>query len=184
MSSDGEDGPVDRSMTDRWEPDCSRCVGLCCSVFAHRRGTGFPEDKPASVPCRHLARDFRCEVFETLEDSGYLVCRAYDCLGAGPVVTKRMIAAGGSLGPPVDQGMVPFMEDFRRLSRLHLLIRAVSEIDRKDARALRASLEAVSLDYEKGDVDDRDREVGAAVRPHRGLMEQVVGAMTSGGEEP
>lgn len=184
MSSEGEDGPADRVRTDRWKADCGRCVGLCCSVFAHRTDNGFPEDKPASVPCRHLARDFRCEVFETLEDSGYLVCRAYDCLGAGPVVTKRMIAAGGSLGPPVDQDMVPFLEEFRRLSRLHLLIRAVSEIDREDARALRASLEAVSLGFEKGEVDDLDREVSVAIRPHRGLMEQVVGAMRNGGDEP
>jgi hypothetical protein len=78
----------------RFKTDCTRCHGLCCTVFAHLPVNGFPVDKPADTPCRHLTSDHRCAVFETLEDEGFTVCRHYDCFGAGPMVTRWMMRIG------------------------------------------------------------------------------------------
>jgi hypothetical protein len=127
----------------RYVTDCRRCVGLCCSVFAHLPVNGFPAEKPSNQPCRNLGPDHRCLVFDRLEAEGYRVCRAYDCHGAGPLVTA-WIRADGAATPQAGR-----FEDFRQLSRLHLLIEAIRRDTpvSTDVSALLAALDAVSLVY-------------------------------------
>ena len=100
--------PTDQS--DDYRADCARCVGLCCIVMAHEPEHGFPEPKPANHRCRNLSAENRCMVFDHLEVEGYKVCRAYDCHGAGPMVSA-WIAADGAPTPSLRR-----LEDFRALS--------------------------------------------------------------------
>jgi pentapeptide repeat protein len=68
--------------------DCSRCVGLCCTVLPFSRSADFAFDKPAGTRCRHLATDASCGIHERLRESGMRGCVAYDCFGAGQSVTE------------------------------------------------------------------------------------------------
>jgi uncharacterized protein YjbI with pentapeptide repeats len=47
------------------------------------RSSEFAIDKPAGVPCPHLADDHRCSIHDRLQDAGFPGCTAYDCFGAG-----------------------------------------------------------------------------------------------------
>jgi hypothetical protein len=50
---------------------------------AFARSSEFALDKPAGVPCLHLADDHRCSIHARLRDDGFPGCAAYDCFGAG-----------------------------------------------------------------------------------------------------
>jgi uncharacterized protein YjbI with pentapeptide repeats len=63
--------------------DCSRCFALCCVAPAFSRSSDFAIDKPAGVPCPHLADDHRCSIHDRLRPFGFAGCTAYDCFGAG-----------------------------------------------------------------------------------------------------
>lgn len=67
--------------------DCGRCVGLCCVALAFDRSALFGEDKPAGHACRHLDPEDRCGIHASRARSGYAGCVAYDCQGAGQLVT-------------------------------------------------------------------------------------------------
>lgn len=68
--------------------DCKECSGLCCVALYCMKTDGFPMDKEAGKPCRHLASDFRCEIHSELGTQNYKGCLAYDCFGAGPKTTQ------------------------------------------------------------------------------------------------
>lgn len=142
-----------------YRADCDRCFGLCCIVMAHLPSNGFPEEKPANSRCRNLTRENRCAVFATLESEGYKVCRAYDCFGAGPMVSAWIEADGA--GPPTPRRL----EEFRVLSRLRLLAVAARERglgkDRGMARVFEA-LDAVGARYRRASdlsVDPMTRDI-------------------------
>jgi hypothetical protein len=63
--------------------DCGRCLALCCVSPAFARSSDFAIDKPAGVPCPHLAGDHRCSIHDRLRTEGFAGCTAYDCFGAG-----------------------------------------------------------------------------------------------------
>ena len=67
--------------------DCGRCIGLCCSELSFDRGPHFAFDKPAGERCRHLNAAQRCVIHHRLAAEGMAGCAAYDCLGAGQLVT-------------------------------------------------------------------------------------------------
>jgi len=69
--------------------DCARCFGLCCVAPAFARSADFAIDKPAGVPCRHLADDFRCRIHDRLRAKGFPGCTVFDCFGAGQQVTQH-----------------------------------------------------------------------------------------------
>lgn len=83
--------------------DCARCKGFCCIELYFSKADGFPMDKPAGKPCRHLTSAHRCDIHSDLEKRGLKGCMAYDCFGAG----QRAAATG---------------EDFQRLYRLHQML--------------------------------------------------------------
>ncbi|MBC3805560.1 pentapeptide repeat-containing protein [Acetobacterium fimetarium] len=68
--------------------DCEKCSGLCCVALYCMKTDGFPENKEAGVPCRHLRPDFRCSIHALLEKKKMKGCLAYDCFGAGQKVTQ------------------------------------------------------------------------------------------------
>ncbi len=64
--------------------DCASCLALCCVAPSLNPAHGFPGEKPAGAPCRHLdAGACRCRIFEGFAAHGNTLCHGYDCFGAG-----------------------------------------------------------------------------------------------------
>jgi len=70
--------------------DCTRCAALCCVVFAFDKSESFAIDKAAGEICPHLGAAGRCAVFQNRERLGFPGCIAYDCHGAGQVITQTV----------------------------------------------------------------------------------------------
>lgn len=68
---------------------CEQCSGLCCVALYCMKTDGFPANKDAGIPCRHLMTDFRCDTHSTLASKQLKGCMAYDCFGAGQKVTQE-----------------------------------------------------------------------------------------------
>ncbi|MEG1500674.1 MAG: pentapeptide repeat-containing protein [Clostridiales bacterium] len=68
--------------------DCAKCSGLCCVALYCMKTDGFPEDKEAGKPCKNLMPDFRCAIHSQLAKDKMRGCLAYDCFGAGQMVTQ------------------------------------------------------------------------------------------------
>ena len=85
--------------------DCSRCAGLCCVALAFDRGPLFGFDKPAGEPCRHLDAHHACAVHARLEPEGFGGCAAYDCRGAGQIVTALFAGLSWRDGPAIARQM-------------------------------------------------------------------------------
>lgn len=97
--------------------DCASCSGLCCVALYCMKTDGFPADKAAGVPCRHLMGDHRCDIHRELAARNMRGCLAYDCFGAGQKVTQ-------ALSPGVDWRSSPHRADeifqaFLAVARLH-----------------------------------------------------------------
>lgn len=73
---------------ERLRADCASCFGLCCVVPAFSVSADFAIDKPAGVPCPHLAPDSRCGIHADLRGRGFAGCTVYDCFGAGQRVSQ------------------------------------------------------------------------------------------------
>jgi hypothetical protein len=69
--------------------DCGACSGLCCVAPVLTRSADFALDKPAGVPCPHLADDFGCSIHDELRPRGFPGCTTFDCFGAGQQVTQH-----------------------------------------------------------------------------------------------
>jgi uncharacterized protein YjbI with pentapeptide repeats len=61
---------------------------------AFGRSADFALDKPAGVPCPHLASDFGCSIHASLRDRGFPGCDVFDCFGAGQQIVQ--VTFGGS----------------------------------------------------------------------------------------
>lgn len=70
--------------------DCKNCSGLCCVALYCAKTDGFPENKNAGIPCKHLNSNFQCEIHSKLVDMNMKGCLAYDCFGAGQKVTQDL----------------------------------------------------------------------------------------------
>ena len=68
--------------------NCSQCFGLCCIALYFSAKEGFPENKKAGQPCKHMQEDFRCNIHGKLIPSGMKGCVAYDCYGAGQQLSQ------------------------------------------------------------------------------------------------
>lgn len=72
--------------------NCSRCFGLCCVALPFARSADFPVDKPAGMPCGHLATlsvaDHSCRIHASLLAEGYRGCTVFECFGAGQQVSQ------------------------------------------------------------------------------------------------
>lgn len=169
MTRDEATEPRPPEQAERYRTDCRRCKGLCCIVPAHIPDNGFPTEKPANQHCRHLSAEHRCRIFARLETEGYTVCRAYDCHGAGPLVSNWIDADGGAAAARGER-----LEDFRQLARLHLLAMAVRG-NGDDARALFDALDQVSLAYRRDGVFDMTRQARELLRGNQALVEAVLG---------
>lgn len=99
-------------------PDCDNCAALCCIALAFDAGDEFAIDKPAGLPCPHLARH-DCTIYDTLTDEGFSGCAAYDCEGAGQ---RTLALYDGVSWQDRLAILAPMLETFRHLRVLHGLI--------------------------------------------------------------
>ncbi|UQX88595.1 pentapeptide repeat-containing protein [Jatrophihabitans telluris] len=76
----------------RFESDCGQCTGLCCVGLAFSASVDFAFDKPAGVACVNLARDDRCRIHASLTQEGFRGCTVFECLGAGPQISRHTFA--------------------------------------------------------------------------------------------
>lgn len=119
--------------------DCSRCRALCCVAPAFSHSADFAIDKPAGVPCRHLAAGFTCEIHSHLRPSGFAGCAAYDCFGAGQrVCTETLPDVDWREGPAAARRL---FDAFAAMRRLHELLWYLADaLGRRAAAPLRAEL--------------------------------------------
>lgn len=68
--------------------DCGKCSGLCCVALYFSKYDGFPADKMAGTPCKNLDKSFGCAIHKELGKRKMKGCLAYDCCGAGQLVTS------------------------------------------------------------------------------------------------
>jgi len=102
------------------EPDCTRCVGLCCVALPFRPSHGFAFAKDAGEPCRHLGASYRCGIHASLREAGMSGCTAYECFGAGQHVTQA-VYGGASWRDSADGGAEMFAV-FAVVQRLHEML--------------------------------------------------------------
>jgi len=102
------------------EPDCARCVGLCCVALPFRESHGFAFAKDAGEPCRHLDGAHGCSIHALLRESGMSGCTSYECFGAGQHVTQ-VLYAGATWRGRADGGAEMFAV-FAVVQRLHEML--------------------------------------------------------------
>jgi uncharacterized protein YjbI with pentapeptide repeats len=99
--------------------DCSRCVGLCCTVFGFSASADFAFSKPPRTPCVHLLADFGCGIHDRLRPLGFHGCTVYDCLGAGQRIAQQKFPGRDWRDPEVADAM---FAAFTVLEELHELL--------------------------------------------------------------
>ncbi len=125
--------------------DCSRCFALCCVASELTRSADFAIDKPAGVPCLHLADDHGCSIHDRLIPSGFPGCVAFDCFGAGQRLAQETFDGRDWRAHP--DVVAPMMAAFPVLRGLHELLWYLHEAltwPHADVPALRAAVVAVS----------------------------------------
>jgi hypothetical protein len=102
------------------EPDCARCVGLCCVALPFRPSHGFAFAKDAGEPCRHLDGGHACSIHASLREAGMVGCTTYECFGAGQHVTQVVYDGQGWRGSP--DGGAEMFAVFAVVQRLHEML--------------------------------------------------------------
>ena len=128
--------------------DCSRCFALCCVGPAFTASSEFAIDKPAGVPCQHLALDHHCTIHDRLRDEGFPGCMAYDCFGAGQRLAQETF--GGRDWREHHEVAAPMLAALPVVRGLHELLWYLLEASRHaEAAALRDDLGAVTAEIER-----------------------------------
>jgi uncharacterized protein YjbI with pentapeptide repeats len=128
--------------------DCTRCFALCCVGPTFTRSSEFAIDKPAGVPCPHLALDHRCSIHDRLRDEGFAGCTAYDCFGAGQRLAQETF--GGRDWRAHHEVAAPMLAALPVMRALHELLWYLLEaLDRPEAAGLAPDLEAAVTEVER-----------------------------------
>jgi hypothetical protein len=99
-------------------------------VLGFAASADFAEDKPPRTPCRHLDTGFRCGIHARLAERGYPGCVAYDCAGAGQLVTAGTFGGADWRGSPAVAGpMFAAFEVARRLQELRWYLEQALALD-------------------------------------------------------
>jgi hypothetical protein len=151
-----------RSASVDLRADCSRCFALCCVASELTRSADFAIDKPAGVPCLHLADDHRCSIHDRLVPAGFPGCVAFDCFGAGQRLAQETF--GGRDWRTHSEVAAPMMAAFPVLRGLHELLWYLREAltwPAADLPALRAALDHVEAAAGQPSADLLDTDVTA-----------------------
>jgi uncharacterized protein YjbI with pentapeptide repeats len=145
--------------------DCARCFALCCVAPAFSRSSEFAIDKPAGVPCPHLADDHRCSIHDRLRPEGFAGCTAYDCFGAGQRLAQ--VTFGGRDWRLHHEVAAPMMAALPAMRGLHELLWYLVE-----------ALDLTSSDPVRGELSELTGRVEAAAAGSAdGLRSVDVGAL-------
>lgn len=160
--------------------ECGSCAALCCVGLALSRSADFAIDKPAGVPCRHLAEDLTCAIHDELAARGFPGCVTYTCFGAGPRVTAAFAPDDWRSDPVVGQQMFAALGRLRLLHELLWYVRAAlahplpgavrESLERAEAATHRlaqhrpAELPALDLPGHRGEVNATLRLASSALR--------------------
>ncbi len=129
---------------DRLRADCASCVGLCCVALPLLASADFAIDKPAGVPCPHLAADFRCHIHDRLRPAGFPGCAAYDCFGAGQRVARAATGRHDWRADAERSGLM--VATFPIVRHLHELLWYLAQAARYDAAAVEVPEAAARID--------------------------------------
>jgi len=112
--------------------DCGSCFGLCCVLLPFRREGGFGVDKDGGEPCHHLDARDGCGIHDSLHDSGWPGCAAFDCFGAGQQVST--VTYGGRSWREQDNlgEMAAVLSVMRQL---HEMLAHLAEVERRAPEA-------------------------------------------------
>ncbi|WP_051840906.1 pentapeptide repeat-containing protein [Streptomyces sp. NRRL F-5126] len=149
--------------------DCASCFGLCCVALSFSAVAGFPADKDAGEPCRHLGADFGCGVHRELRRRGYAGCAVYDCFGAGQKVSRHTF--GGTdwrRAPETAPAMFAALPVMRQLQEL--LYYLAEALSLPGTRPLRAELTRAYEQTERLTLADADTLLATDVAGHRGQV--------------
>lgn len=138
-----------RGVTTRAElrADCGRCFAICCVAPAFGRSSQFAIDKPAGVPCLHLADDHRCSIHGRLRAEGFAGCVAYDCFGAGQRLAQETF--GGRDWRTHHEVAAPMMAGLGVMRGLHELLWYLHEaLDLATSDPIAAPLAALATGIE------------------------------------
>jgi pentapeptide repeat protein len=170
------------------EPDCARCVGLCCVALPFRESHGFAFAKDAGEACRHLDGAYGCSIHALLRESGMGGCTSYECFGAGQHVTQ-VLYQGATWRGRADGGAEMFAV-FAVVQRLHemlvLLDQAAALAPEHDVAALRADISAHTVGRPEELLDvELDRlatHVGEVLRSVSGSVRDPDGERRAGAD--
>jgi hypothetical protein len=116
-------------------------------VLGFAASADFAEDKAPRTPCRHLDAGFRCGIHAELAARGYPGCVAYDCAGAGQLVTHDTFGgADWRASPGTAAPMFAAFEVARRLQELRWYLEQALALDA--AGPLRAALAGALAEVE------------------------------------
>jgi hypothetical protein len=115
--------------------DCARCAGLCCVALSFERGPHFASDKPAGEACANLDAGHRCAIHSRLQPEGYTGCIAYDCLGAGQLVTAMFRGLSWRDSAAVARQMFRAFALVREIQQTRLALGALTQSDSRDELA-------------------------------------------------
>lgn len=128
--------------------NCPKCSGLCCVALYCRKMDGFPANKEAGKPCKHLLSDFRCAIYPELITKKMRGCLAYDCFGAGQKTTQYYF-------PDSDWKVMPKQRDeifrtFAVVFQLHqMLWYLIQAFSLASDEHLKSAIEVLILENEK-----------------------------------
>jgi len=149
--------------------DCGSCFGLCCVLLPFRREGGFGIDKESGEPCHHLGPSDGCGIHDSLHESGWSGCAAFDCFGAGQQVSN--VTYGGTSWREHDNlgEMAAVLSVMRQL---HEMLAHLSEVGRRapeaepveQLNAILALIRADPVTLLTTDVDEIRSGVSAVLR--------------------
>lgn len=112
--------------------DCGRCAALCCVGLAFDRGPLFGLGKPAGEACPHLTSNCRCAIHAERPARGFAGCAAFDCRGAGQLVTALFNGLSWRDGDAVRRQMLRAFALLLEIQRLRVVLH---QLDRPDLLA-------------------------------------------------
>jgi uncharacterized protein YjbI with pentapeptide repeats len=178
---------VDDPLTDAradLRADCTRCFALCCVASELTRSADFAIDKPAGVPCLHLADDHRCSIHERLVPAGFPGCVAFDCFGAGQRLAQETFdGRDWRTHPEVAAPMMAALPVLRGLHELLWYLHEALAWPGVEVPALRAALDDVEAAAGRRSADLLDTDVSvlrATVAPLLRAASSVIRQDTSG----
>ncbi|MGE5372882.1 MAG: pentapeptide repeat-containing protein [Solirubrobacterales bacterium] len=130
------------------QADCGNCFGLCCVALYFSASDGFPAEKEAGLPCANLQPDYRCAVYKELLNKGLKGCTAFECFGAGQMVSQ--VSFGGRDWRESQEAAALMFAVFLAMRQLHEMIWYLTDaLERKAASPLSDALHDLCSETER-----------------------------------